>query len=74
MVGILPPYGVWIMNRLLKAKIIECFGSQFEFSIKAGLHESFVSKVVRNRRTLSHQDQEKWAMLLNCRPNEIFED
>lgn len=60
------------MNRKLKAKIIENFGSQFEFSRAMGIHECDVSRIVRNRRELSIEDRRKWASVLKTKPNKIF--
>ena len=60
------------MNRKLKAKIIENYGSQFEFSRVMGIHETDVSRIVRNRRELSEENQVKWAAALNTDPDKIF--
>ncbi len=60
------------MNRILKAKIVENFGTQFEFSKVMGLHEAEVSRIVRTRRELSKENQAKWAAALNTEPENIF--
>ena len=60
------------MNRLLKAKMIEHYGSQWEFSKALGIHESFVSKIVTGARILSSEDQKKWADLLQSEVSELF--
>jgi hypothetical protein len=60
------------MNRRLKAKIIEHYGTQFAFAGKIGRPESLVSKVVRKRRILSPEDRRRWAAMLKCRPEDVF--
>ena len=62
------------MNRKLKAKIVENFESQANFAQIVKTDESIISRIVRERRTLSVEDQKKWAGLLNCKPGEIFPD
>lgn len=52
------------MNRLLKGKIVEKFGSQFEFARFIGEHESIVSRVLRGHHTLAVRDRVKWAQAL----------
>ena len=59
-------------NRILKAKIIEHFGSQWRFAQSLGIHESVVSKVISRRRPLNDSTKQKWAKALNCDP-EIFD-
>lgn len=62
-------YEVMEMNRRLKAKIIERFGSQADFSQKIGVDESVISRVIRGRRVLSPEDQAKWSKVLGCDPS-----
>jgi hypothetical protein len=59
------------MNKELKSKIVKKYGSQFLFSVALGEHESQVSKVIRGRRPLSEVERRKWALALNCKPEEI---
>lgn len=54
------------MNKFLKAKIVERFGSQFEFARAIGEHESVVSRVIRGRHTLTVDGRIKWAQVLEC--------
>ena len=61
------------MNRKLKARIIEIFGTQADFAQQAKLDDSFVSKIVRNRRNLPAKEQVRWANLLGC-GTEVFSD
>jgi len=61
------------MNRKLKARIIEKFGSQWAFAQAVNEHESNISRVVREHRTLSLETQQFWARVLNVNPNEVFE-
>jgi DNA-binding transcriptional regulator YdaS (Cro superfamily) len=59
------------MNRLLKAKIVEVFGSQADFAQEINVDESIVSRVIRGRRTLSPTGREKWCKVLKCDPSII---
>jgi plasmid maintenance system antidote protein VapI len=61
------------MNRCLKARIIELFGSQWEFARSIKAHESDVSRVVRNRKTLGLDEQKRWAEALQCSREKLFE-
>ncbi len=61
------------MNKKLKGKIIEEFGSQADFAQAMKLHESVVSRVVHGRQALRPADREKWARFLGCGP-EVFEE
>jgi len=54
------------MNKKLKAKIVECFGSQADFAQEIKVDESMVSRIVRGRRVLSPGDKVKWCNALNC--------
>jgi ribosome-binding protein aMBF1 (putative translation factor) len=61
------------MNRKLKARIIEKFGSQWEFAKAIEEHESTVSRVIRGRQSLSENERRKWATALNIKePEKIF--
>ena len=60
------------MNKKLKAKIVERFESQANFSQVIQTDESIISRVIRGRRALSLDDQKKWGQALNCKPEEIF--
>lgn len=60
------------MNKKLKLKIIEQFDSQANFSQIIKTDESFVSRVVRNRRILSDEKKQKWADALDCKVGDIF--
>jgi|APSaa5957512622_1039677.scaffolds.fasta_scaffold08511_3 plasmid maintenance system antidote protein VapI len=52
------------MNRKLKLKIIERFGTQSDFAQAASLDDATVSRVVRGRRELSVEEKARWAKLL----------
>ena len=60
------------MNKRLKAKIIEFFGTQADFAQALGIDESFVSRVIRGRRELDTANQNHWAKLLKCKSGSIF--
>ncbi len=60
------------MNRKLKAKIVEQFGSQSNFSEAVKTQESTISRVVRGRRKLSQADQKIWAKILDTELKDLF--
>lgn len=60
------------MNRKLKAKIFEEFGTQLDFSRTAGVHESHVSRFVQGRRTLTESERQEWAGLLGTDSTELW--
>jgi len=60
------------MNKKLKAKIVEIFESQANFSQVIKADETIISRVIRGRRELSLDDQKKWAEVLDCNPEDIF--
>ena len=60
------------MNKRLKARIIELYGTQADFAAKLKVDDSLVSRVVRARRVLTMADQQRWAEALNCSVAELF--
>jgi hypothetical protein len=62
------------LNRKLKAKIIEEYGTQVDFADAIDADETFVSRVVRGRRNLDPKSQFSWAKALGCKPKDIFSD
>lgn len=60
------------MNIKLKIKILEKFGTQADFAMAVKAHESDVSRVMRERRTITPESQKIWAAALDCDPQEIF--
>ena len=56
------------MNRKLKARIYEVFGSQADFSLIAEVDEAKISKVVRGRKVLPQEEQKRLAELLGSDP------
>ncbi len=60
------------MNLKLKAKIIEKYGSQVDFSEAINVNETIISKVIRGRRSLDPERQIAWADALNSTPRELF--
>jgi hypothetical protein len=60
------------MNKKLKARIIELYGTQFDFSQAIKCHECDVSRVIRGRKKLSTQEQRVWEKALKCKPETIF--
>lgn len=59
------------MNRRLKGKIIEIFGSQIDFAEAIEEDETFISRIVRGRRSLPPEKQKKWARALGYDENEL---
>jgi len=60
------------MNKILKAKIIERYGTQADFSEAIDTDETLISRVVRGRRVLKPRIQKVWAKALGCKPKDIF--
>jgi len=60
------------MNRKLKGKIVELYGSQTNFAMKIGEDETFVSRVINGRRRLNEKQQRRWAKALKAKPEEFF--
>ena len=60
------------MNKALKMRIIEIFDTQADFAQALGMDESFISRVIRGRRTLDPADQNRWAKVLKCKSENIF--
>ncbi len=52
------------MNKKLKGRIVEHYGSQFEFARAIGEHESAVSLVVRGKRQLTDRQLTTWQKAL----------
>ncbi len=59
-------------NRVLKAKIIELFGTQADFAVATGISEPVVSRVIRGRRELTDDEKHQWARMLKAKPKELF--
>jgi hypothetical protein len=62
------------MNKKLKAKIIERYGTQADFAEAIDTDETIISRVVRGRRKLKPSFQRIWADALRCKPKDIFAD
>ena len=60
------------MNKKLKAKIVEKFGTQADFAQAIKIDETIVSRVVRGRRTLTPEAQKTWGRALSCDLKEVF--
>lgn len=61
------------MNKLLKAKIVEKYGSQTEFAKIISLNESIVSRIVRGHHGLKPEERRRWAIVLGCDdPEKLF--
>ena len=62
------------MNTILKAKIVEIFGTQSDFAKAINVSETIVSRVVRQRQKIKDCEQNTWAKILNCKPSDIFSE
>lgn len=62
------------MNKRLKARIVEIYGTQTDFAIAIETHESVVSRVIRGRRILSQIERKRWAEALKCMPKNVFHE
>jgi len=62
------------MNWELKKRITDLYGSQAGFSEAAHIDEAIISKVIRNRKKLSEEEQKRWAILLRCKYEQIFSE
>jgi hypothetical protein len=60
------------MNRKLKSKIVEKYGSQVRFAFENNENEALVSKVIHGWRELDPEKQYQWAKALNSTPKELF--
>jgi transcriptional regulator with XRE-family HTH domain len=62
------------MNKRLKAKIYEVFGTQADFAQAMKEDESIVSRIVRGRRRPDDERMKKWADALDCKPEQLFSE
>lgn len=60
------------MNKILKARIVEKFGSQWVFAQEINEHEATVSRVIRGRLVLSAEKRARWAKVLGKSSAELF--
>ena len=60
------------MNRKLKAKIIEHYGSQWHFAQAVKERESIVSRVIHGKRNLTDKKQAAWCRALKAETEELF--
>lgn len=60
------------MNRVLKARIIEHFGTQADFSRAAKMRESTISRIIHGRDNLSYSQQCEWAEVLHTPAEKLF--
>lgn len=62
------------LNKRLKARIFEVFGTQGDYAQVIGEDETLVSKVICGRRTLSFEKQKAWAKPLGYKPQDLFNE
>ena len=61
------------MNLILKLKIMQVYRTQADFAQHVGTDDTLVSRIVRGRRKLDANNQQKWAAALGCEPSELFQ-
>ena len=54
------------MNKILKARIVEKYGSQIEFAKAIREHEAVISRVIHGHNNLTAKERLKWARALDC--------
>ena len=62
------------MNKILKAKIVERYGTQADFAEAIDTDETIISRIIRGRRQLNSEKQLIWAKALGCQPEDMFDD
>jgi hypothetical protein len=62
------------MNKKLKAKIVEKYGTQADFAQAVKTDETIISRIIRGRRTLDLEAQHTWARVLDCNAEDIFNE
>lgn len=62
------------MNKRLRLRIMEVFGTQSDFALRLGVNESTVSRVVKGRKRLSGVMKGQWARMLGCSQVDIFDE
>lgn len=56
----------------LKKQSQKKFGSQSDAARVLQVNESILSKVIRERKQLSGQEQKRWASIFECTAEELF--
>ena len=56
-------------HQILKAKIIETFGTQADFGQALGVDDSVISRVLRGRKKLTKICAATWLKKLKCDPS-----
>lgn len=59
-------------NNRLKARIVEMFGTQSDFSVAISIREPRISRVIRRRELLTSNEKIVWAEKLQCNVKDIF--
>ena len=62
------------INKILKAKIVEHFGNQKEFSRASNIDQSLVSKFIHNKRTPKEELKRKISEILLSSPGKLFDN
>jgi plasmid maintenance system antidote protein VapI len=59
-------------NRVLKARIVERYGSQANFSAATKIDESVISRIIKGRRELTPEQKLAWADRLGAPVKDLF--
>lgn len=62
------------MNFNLKKRILETYRTQSDFARIAKISEAVVSRAIRERIDLTEEEKQRWAVLLRCKPDDVFEE
>ncbi len=62
-----------MINKKLKARIFEKFGTQADFAEVIEVNEATISRVVRGRERPSESERKRWSKALSCKPEDLFE-
>ena len=60
------------INKNLKSRMVEIYGSQKQFAHENSIPEGTVSRVIRGRFNLTAEEQILWAKALDTTPQELF--
>lgn len=60
------------MNKKLKGKIIEVYGTQADFAQQRKIPEHIISRVINGRHVLSTKEKKQWGKYLKCKMEDFF--
>lgn len=60
------------INTELKRRLRAKFSTQGDFSAKAKVNESILSRIINGFKKPTEEQKIKWSKLLDCKPEELF--